>query len=90
MEEKSPDGTPRITNITIFLDPRRDGTVRLVIHELLHVYMLIHLRLSARMVYDLEEVAILAWEKELYLYLHKAKNERLLESWSKAIERKMA
>jgi hypothetical protein len=61
----------------------------LVLHELLHVYMAIHLGLDNRMVYELEEVAIRAWEDKLYAYLHDAKHSSALESWNKAIDRKM-
>jgi hypothetical protein len=76
------------SEITIYLDPRRDGRVPLVIHELLHVYMGLHLSISDRMVYELEEAAILAWEKKLYKWLHDPKRAEALESWNKAIERK--
>jgi hypothetical protein len=81
----TPDGSVRICNIKIYLDPRRDGHVRLVIHELLHMYF----RLGKTMVYDMEEAAILAWEKLIYDELHLPRNERLLESWSQSIKRKM-
>lgn len=80
----------QVSNIRIFLDPRRDGHVRLVIHELLHVYMSIHIDIDRRMVYEMEEVAICAWERLLYDYLHSPKREHLLESWSVAIQRKLA
>lgn len=79
-----------VSDITIYLDPRRDGHVRLVIHELLHVYMAQHLSIGKRMVYEVEEAAILAWERLLYDYLHAAKREKLLESWSQAIARKLS
>ena len=78
----------KVWNIQIYLDPRRDGRVRLVLHELLHIYMAAHLNIDARMVYQLEEVAICAWEKVLYDYLHDAKRSAELESWNQAIIRK--
>ena len=78
-----------ITNITIFMDPRRDGKIRLVIHELLHIHMAIHLGVDRRMVYELEEVAICAWENKLYQWLHDSKRHAALESWNQAIERKL-
>jgi hypothetical protein len=78
----------RVWNIRIYLDPRRDGKVKLVLHELLHVYMGTHLRLDDRMVYELEEAAILAWEEKLYDWLHDPRRADALESWSRAIERK--
>lgn len=77
--------TGEITDIVIVIDPRRDGRVRLVLHELLHMYM----KLDSMMVYELEEQAILAWESKLYAWLHDAKRVHDLESWNKAIERKM-
>jgi hypothetical protein len=78
----------KVWNIKILLDPRRDGRVRLVIHELLHIWLSQHSDL--RMTYEVEEAAILAWEKLLYEYLHSPKREHLLESWDQAIQRKMA
>jgi hypothetical protein len=74
-----------ITNITIYVDFRRDGRVRLVLHELLHMLM----KLDSSMVYELEESAILAWESLIYSWLHDSKRAKELESWDKAIERKM-
>ncbi len=50
----------------------------------------IHLGLDRRMVYELEEAAILAWEQKLYAWLHDPKRTAQLESWSKAIDRKCA
>ncbi len=75
-------------DITIHLDPRRDGRVNLVLHELLHVYFHdvhgIHRILSTA----LEEAAILAWEYELSRYVQK--QPALLETWDRAIQRKIA
>lgn len=82
-------GEPAIANITIYLDPRRDGRVKLVIHELLHIRMRVLLGVDRFLVYELEEEAICAWEKNLYAWLHDPKRAKALESWSKAIERKM-
>jgi len=78
-----------VKNITIYLDPRRDGKVRLVIHELLHIRMQVLLGIDKEMVYDLEEAAILAWESYLYQWLHKPEQHVALESWNQAITRKM-
>lgn len=75
-------------DITILVDPRRDGRVRLVIHELLHIHMAALLGID-RLTYELEEAAVLAWEAKLYSWLHDAKRAAALESWNKSIERKM-
>jgi hypothetical protein len=82
-------GEAPVSKITIYMDPRRDGKVRLVIHELLHIRMQALLGIDHQMVYDLEEAAILAWEKKLYDWLHDPKRHVQLESWNQAIERKM-
>jgi hypothetical protein len=79
------DGT--IEKITIYADARRIGYVQLVIHELLHIFMEIHLRIGTLLTYDLEEVGIEAWEKSIYKTI--AHNDKELESWSEAIRRKM-
>jgi len=78
----------RVNKITILLDPRRDGRVRLTIHELLHIWAQQHLGIEGRLTYELEEAAVLAWEQRLYAYLHDPKRADALESWNKAIERK--
>lgn len=83
------DGTNKISKIKVLIDPRRDGKVRLVIHELLHMWMGVQFGLDARMVYELEEAAILGWERKLYDWLHDPKRTTQLESWDRAIERKM-
>lgn len=89
-EEILPDcPTPVISEVTIYLDPRRDGRVRLVIHELLHAWMQQHFFLGSRMVYELEEVAICAWEDKLYAYLHAENHAAELENWDRAIRRKL-
>lgn len=79
-----------ITNVVIFLDPRRDGRTRLVIHELLHIWMAEHFQLHDRMVYELEEEAICGWEKLLYARLHSPKHAKELDNWDRAIQRKIA
>ena len=78
----------KVSAIKIILDPRRDGRVRLVIHELLHMYMDLHYGIDS-LSYEIEEAAVVAWEDVLYGYLHDSKRAHLLESWNKAIGRKM-
>jgi hypothetical protein len=51
--------------------------------------MAIHLGIDDRMVYELEEAAIIAWESKLYAWLHDPKRAKALESWNRAIDRKM-
>lgn len=75
--------------ITIYVDPRRDGRVRLVIHELLHIRMRLLCGLGDHLTYELEEAAIMALEEKLYSYLHDSKRAKVLESWDQAIQRKM-
>jgi len=75
-------------DIVIVYDPRRDGRVRIVIHELLHVWLDWYLGAGYDMTYELEEAMICSLEDRLYAYLHDPKHEKLLESWNKAIERK--
>lgn len=90
MEEILPTGEVVIKDLVIYLDPRRDGRVRLTIHELLHVWMMEHLHLRDRLVYELEEAAILAWEGKIYSYLHAEKHAAELENWDRAIQRKLS
>src|SRR4030095_13431418 len=66
------DDTKQPQNIRIFLDPRRDGPVSLVIHELLNFYMSAFLNIQSTLSVELEEAAVLAWEKSLFNYLHVA------------------
>jgi hypothetical protein len=87
--DTDPEGNRTVSQIEIALDPRRDGRVRLVIHELLHVWMMVHYDLGHRMVYELEEEVILSLEKLLYLYLHRPNRARELENWDRAIMRKL-
>jgi hypothetical protein len=49
-----------------------------------------HLALGDRMVYELEEAAIRAWEDKLYAHLHSPKRAKELENWDRAIQRKLA
>jgi hypothetical protein len=78
-----------VTNVELLLDPRRDGQIRLVIHELLHIWMAEHFQLHDRMVYELEEDAICGWEKLLFLYLSAPAHARELDNWDRAIKRKL-
>lgn len=81
----SETGQRQITNLTIYLDRRRDSDVGLVIHELLHPYLALDQTLSK----ELEEAIILALEKILYNYLHEPSRAQLFDSWGRAIERKI-
>lgn len=48
-----------------------------------------YLYIDKILTYELEESAILAWERALYDWLSAPQHEKQLESWSKAIERKL-
>ena len=87
--ETSESGEQVPREITICLDPRRDGRVRVVIHELLHVWADITLKTQAHFTYQLEEAAILAWESRLYALLQPPSGAKHLESWDRAITRKI-
>lgn len=87
--ENTTEGTKNVSNIRISLDPRRDGLVTTVIHELLHIYMAIYLHIGEILSDELEEAAILAWERSLDTWLNSPTREKQLESWSRAIERKL-
>lgn len=88
-EETSHEGKIIVSNIKISLDPRRDGSLTLVIHELLHIYMSVYHRISSIFNTDLEESAIQAWETDLMNYLQAPQREKKLESWNRAIQRKI-
>lgn len=83
------EGIKLAVNLRIYLDLRRDNHVSLVLHELLHVYMSVFLDIQAIFSQELEESAVSAWENTLYDYLLLPENEKLLESWSNAIKRKL-
>jgi hypothetical protein len=79
--------TNEVQDIKISVDPRRNGIVSCVIHELLHIYMRQGLSIDKLLAYDMEEQAILTWEAHLYNYIHP--RPELLESWERAIKRKL-
>jgi hypothetical protein len=78
------------SKIRIHVDPRRDSRVSVVIHELLHVYLHKLIQLDSKMTEPLEEAVILGLEKELFSYLSRPNNLKLLESWHNAVERKLS
>jgi hypothetical protein len=84
--ETNPE-TKQPFNIRLVVDPRRDGIVACVIHELLHVYMDQHLNIRQLLTPEMEEYAVLAWEKQLYNHLHPRHD--MIESWSRSIDRKL-
>lgn len=67
------------------MDNDKDGRIRCVIHELLHVVF--HDKLAFLCADDLEELFILGLEKGLDEYVNKS--QRRLDSWRKAIEEKL-
>lgn len=75
-------------DISIYLDPRRDGRVPLVLHELLHIYLRDQHDLHRRFAGRLEEEVVLGLEYALVRYVSKKDSGRL-EKWDRAIKRKM-
>ena len=51
--------------------------------------MSLYLRVGDLLAENLEEDAILAWENSLFYYLQAPQREHMLESWNKAIKRKL-
>ncbi len=78
-----------IKDIRIFIDPRQDSHVTLIIHELLHIYLAQYFMIDQKLNDRLEEDVVLALEARLFDYLRDPKNVKLLESWDKAIKRKL-
>jgi len=73
-------GTPP-SNLRIQVDVDKDGAIRCVIHELLHVLLHEHFAWADPAV---EEVLILALESDLYEYVKKS--PRRITGWRKAID----
>lgn len=73
-------------DITITLDPRRDGRVPLVIHELVHVYGR-ERGLFKNLSQGLEEALVVAWEWEVWSYAKRSTAS--IERWDRAITRKI-
>jgi hypothetical protein len=78
-----------VHEIKIAIDVRRDSPITLVLHELLHIFMSLHLNIDKKLSTDLEETVILGLERHLYSFLCIPSNEKLLQSWNRAVERKM-
>lgn len=60
-----------------------------MVHELLHVYFALYFHIGKILDDSLEESAILAWERDLINYLQAPQREKKLESWNRAIQRKL-
>lgn len=73
-------------NVRIVVDPDKDGRIRCVVHELLHVALTENLRPIMDAV--LEEFVILALEEGMDEYIKSS--PRRLTSWRRAIETKLA
>lgn len=69
------------TAVEIQVDIDKDGAIRCVIHELLHVVLADELGWASG---EVEEVIVLALETELYEYVKKS--PRRLAGWRKAID----
>jgi hypothetical protein len=74
----------------VTIDPRLDGRVTVVIHELLHVYLSERLSIEKVASERVVEAMINGLEAELYNYVSAPSRTHLLESWNKAIGRKLS
>jgi len=86
LEEKTDDNSIKITKLRITVDPRRDISVSTVLHELIHVFISLY---SFKLSKELEEDIVYAYEMSLMQYIQLPSNEKLLESWTKAVQRKL-
>lgn len=73
--------------IRIYLDPRRDGRLTVVLHELVHIYFFNEMKMQRRFAPWLEEAIVVGLEIELTRYVKRS--TRRLNSWDRAIARKM-
>lgn len=78
-----------VKRVVITVDPRNAPLVSVVLHELLHVYMTMLFEIESYFDDRLEEAIILGLEKQLETYINRSRNEKLLQKWSKAIEKKL-
>ena len=78
-----------VKDIKIYIDPRQDSHVTLIIHELLHIYLAQYIDIDQKFNDRLEEDMILALESRLFDHIRDPKNIKMLESWDKAIKRKV-
>jgi len=77
----------KVDSIKITVDTRKDPIVSLVLHELVHAWILINLEIPLDS--SLEEKLVLTLENTLFDYLLQPSHEKELQSWTKAIERKL-
>lgn len=80
------DSLSPLSNVRIRVDIDKDGRIKCVLHELIHIvfYALFTPLIDAA----LEEEVVLAWET--LLYNHVRANPRRLLGWRLAIEKKLA
>ena len=83
------DETGRCEDLVITIDNRIVGNVTLVIHELLHIYFEEKYHLTKDFAYEVQEALIYGLERELAAYLAHPPRAKLLNSWTKAIGRKL-
>jgi hypothetical protein len=81
--------TSQVVGLVITIDPRLLGLVQAVIHELIHVYFVEHTRFFYTLSEDVEEAMVVALARDLAEYLETPSRTPLLDSWSKAIQRKL-
>lgn len=80
------DSIKPLQNVYIRVDNDKDGRIRSVIHELLHIEF--YNTLEPLFNEELEEVVILALEDQLYAYVHE--HPHRVSLWRRAIEEKLA
>jgi len=78
--------SPTSGEIHIWIDPHKDGQINCAMHELLHAVF--DKLLSPVMVYELEEAAILSWEKRIYEFA--VLNKTRLLAWRRTLDAKIA
>ena len=85
--DRDPSGF--VIDIRITIDTRNTAVVSTVVHELLHVYLWKYHETDRLFSSALEEAMVQGLEEALEKYLHSPKNERLFQSWVKAVEAKL-
>lgn len=84
-----PNSQRQVKDIKIYIDPRQDSHITLILHELLHIFVGLNYDIDLKLNDRLEESIVLALESHLFSYLRDPRNMKQLESWDQAIKRKI-